>query len=689
MDTSGSQQSAQCPVCLRGFLIPAGGTATLLQNLHLGFEVEVAGYVSKVTSSLGVSCNFCRNGCTDSAVAFCCSCRQFLCRGARDSHNRVPQLTHHCTIGLDIESASKLPTLMESTPPDCSQCNQANAVTCFYCQTCSLPICPLCTIAYHKEHSITGLSAVAEAHRGEMKKALQHAQEFAPTLAKAIDSNCTMMLQVENSKHDTELAIEKVFKELSEIMEERKKVLLLELETISLPLTTSLTAQKEQLKKIEEDIGCYIAATSHVLQTHADHEVVALGHLLPTELESILKIADSIPLSPSQRCYLAASTQMDSLVNEVQKLGKIVNLCPAPHESTYVLPSIARVNVKFCVKVETKTQLGEKYPRGGLQVDAELLSQDGPVVVGQVEDHGDGTYTVTLTPHTAGLHQLCITMDGQHIRKSPCDLVVRCAYTTLFSAQQVINVDAKPLCVAIHQGGDIYVGSLDDRIYVFDQSGSLKNTIGGSGKGSGQFKCPSSISIAGDVMHVADFSNHRVQTLTTRGDFLHAFGEKGSGPGQFSGPRNVIIDSEGRLIVLDKGNNRVQIFKQSGDWILTVDGNDSGNVVFRDPWGLALDSQGHIHVTAWNSNTIKVFTLEGKHVRSYGTVEGPRGVVVDDDGYSFVSEFNESCLTVFDPQGNRIHMVRNLNKPYGAVIHNSGTLYVPNFGGSSVMKYSM
>ena len=45
-------------------------------------------------------------------------------------------------------------------------------------------------------------------------------------------------------------------------------------------------------------------------------------------------------------------------------------------------------------------------------------SHDGTVVPGEVEDHEDGTYTITLTPQTAGPHQLLITMGGEHVENS-------------------------------------------------------------------------------------------------------------------------------------------------------------------------------------------------------------------------------------------------------------------------------
>ena len=87
------------------------------------------------------------------------------------------------------------------------------------------------------------------------------------------------------------------------------------------------------------------------------------------------------------------------------------------------------------------TSKGERYPYGGLQVKAELRSKshDGAVVSGEVKDHGDGSYTITLTTQAAGPHQLPITMDGQRAQNSPCDLhVIRHRqYNTLCDPEQL------------------------------------------------------------------------------------------------------------------------------------------------------------------------------------------------------------------------------------------------------------
>ena len=424
-----------------------------------------------------------------------------------------------------------------------------------------------------------------------------------------------MIEQVVVSKRNASLAINKAFELLQQTLEERKKTLLSELAAISLSKTTALTLQKEQFEKTVRDIYYYTNMASQILQTHTDHEIVALGGLIPTELQATLKSVQTISLSPIQHSNIAVSVQTDDLIQKLSKFGNVFEFYPSPSSSTWTSTSVAKVGTNNHVKVQSKTSQGEEYPHGGVEVKGEMRSKthNGAVVYGEVEDHRDGTYTITLTPQTTGPHQLLITMDGQHVQNSPNDLDVRPKhdYHTLCNAQQVIQCN-RPRCVAIHENGDIYVGSVDGCIYVFDQTGLLKKTIGRSRSGDGQFMFPEGISIKGDVLYnVADGGNHRVQKLTSSGRFLHKFGKEGSGQGQFNWPMAVIIDSNNKLVVSDWGNHRIQMFNENSGWLLTIDGKGLGNHSFESPQGLALDPHGNIHVAAHGSNTIKVFTKEG------------------------------------------------------------------------------
>ena len=335
----------------------------------------------------------------------------------------------------------------------CSQPNHEDNKLNFYCETCNLLVCRDCTTVAHKDHGVSEVSTVAEAHRGDMKETLQHVQD---TLAGAFDANEKTMKQLDASKQEAEQAINPAFEQLHEIFVERKKALLSELESIALTQRTSLTLQKEQLKKIQQNINHYSEVTSHILHTHSDHEVVAMGGLIPTELKATNKDVKKITLSTGLYGPVAAVVKMDTLMKELSVLGCVFDQSLVPYKSEFTI-QLVRLNTQCVIKLEAKMMNGGRYPHGGVQVEAEMRSKDhnGVVVYGEVEDHRDGTYTITLTPQTAGPHQLVITMDGQHVQNSPHDLDVRPhEYLTLCTAKQMINC-ALPECVAIHDNGDI------------------------------------------------------------------------------------------------------------------------------------------------------------------------------------------------------------------------------------------
>ena len=553
IEKSGSKQAFKCPTCDKSTAIPVGG-AVLPQNLHLGFEVEVAGYVSKIVSNSEVCCDQCINESSGPAVVFCCTCRQFLCQLSYDHHKCHRELCKHTIVGLDLEGAKQLQTILKPRDHYRTWVNHEDNKLNLYCETCNCIIHTSrdCIHVGHKDHTITELSAVAKVHRSAIEEVLTHARGTVRKLIGAINGNDKMIEQVEISKRNALLAINQAFELLQQTLEERKKTLLTEVEAISLSKTTALTSQKEQFEKMVENIGHYTEVASHILQTHTDHEMVAMGGLVPTELKATLKQVEAISLTPNKHSniHVSVAAQTDGLVRGLSKFGLVSELSPASSTWTWTSTSVPRAETKYCVKVESKISKGEGYPQGGAQVHGEIrsMAHNGAVVYGEAEDHRDGTYAITLTPQTAGPHQLVITMDGQHIQNSPHDLDVKSKrdYLTLRDAQQVIKFSSYPYCVAIHDSGDIYVGSSNCCIYIFDQRGQLKNTIGSGGSGDGQFSCLYGIFIKDDVLYVADYSNNRVQRLTLGGKFLNKFGS--------NSPTAVIVDVYNRIIVSDSSN---------------------------------------------------------------------------------------------------------------------------------------
>ena len=177
IEKSGSQQMFQCPICEQNTNIPVGGASVLPQKLHLGFEVEVAGYMSKMTSNSDVACDQCAEGSSDLAVVFCCACHHFLCAFCLEHHKRNRIWSKHKIVGLDQEGARQLHTTMKPGDHYCSQPNHEDNKLNFYCETCSLLVCLHCTTVTHKGHSVKEISTVAKTHQIEISGALENAKK--------------------------------------------------------------------------------------------------------------------------------------------------------------------------------------------------------------------------------------------------------------------------------------------------------------------------------------------------------------------------------------------------------------------------------------------------------------------------------------------------------------------------------
>ena len=116
------------------------------------------------------------------------------------------------------------------------------------------------------------------------------------------------------------------------------------MEAISLSKTTALALQKEQLMKMQDEMDRYTEMTSLILQTHTDHEMVALGDSLPTEQKATLKKIQNVSLTPNQSSDIHVTLHTDTLIKELSIFGDVMDSSPSPSQSTWSSKLVAKVN---------------------------------------------------------------------------------------------------------------------------------------------------------------------------------------------------------------------------------------------------------------------------------------------------------------------------------------------------------
>ena len=179
--------------------------------------------------------------------------------------------------------------------------------------------------------------------------------------------------------------------------------------------------------------------------------------------------------------------------------------------------------------------------------------------------------------------------------------------------------------------GQVYIANEGNgRVEVFKEDGSFVRQIG-----VGQLKGPYNVTIYGDRLFIPDFTNHRVFTFNTSGELTQTIGGWGGGPGQFRGPTAVAVYNN-ELIITDYFNNRVQVLSVNGQYNREL---LRGQV--RGPMDILITPDGEVLIADWNG--VAIFNTSGDLLHRLD-VPGPTGLAINTNSELLVTGVDRVCV---------------------------------------------
>ncbi len=178
------------------------------------------------------------------------------------------------------------------------------------------------------------------------------------------------------------------------------------------------------------------------------------------------------------------------------------------------------------------------------------------------------------------------------------------------------GVFSEPHAIWVDTAGRVYCTDRQDHtVRCFSAAGELLRTIGTPhlvGAPGTPFNGPAKAITSSDgSIWVADgYGQARIHHFAPGGRLLYSWGQPGHQAGQLNLPHSLVVDSQDRLIVVDRENHRLQLFDQQGSLLEVWPG-------FHQPMDICLDSRGIIYV-AEVAQHISILSMNGAILARWG-----------------------------------------------------------------------
>ena len=658
-ETSGGGNAVKCPKCQTLCRVPASGDLKdLPTSFYLNGMIDVLAI--KECNNTQVTCGNCDK--KSSEASYCFQCCTFYCEQCLIGHNMMRPNKDHRVLAVkefqdkDYEDVLKRPAF-------CSEPRHEKEEVRFFCKNCKLAVCQACINLKHSGHALEHIEDEAERRKTEMKNIVETQRQnllAKRNTVKQLDEDYAKLIQ---QGEDLKRNVQEFADDLFAIIEARKQNIFAALESQTKKLFESLTTQKNKIENEIKLIESSLEKADKLLMRGNNIEVVGLNTSPETIFEGIHVQGEPVVHDPgSLPVFVFVQNQklLDTVNSEEIGILEILQQTKASQsiaEGKGLNETFAGRETEFTLT--TKTAEGRQFYNKGDRVTVEIRDERGREcgTEVQINDNKNGQYNISYSPKEQGRYSIIIKVNGEHVRGSPYDLLVKAREQAVssgnLSARGKNSVGQSPSPSASRYFSPEQ-GACSQAMLVKPLQFKPFLSFGKEGSSVGMFKRPWGVTVSDtDEIAVTDFRNHRVQIFDSGGNYLRSFGCRGTNQGEFIRPIGICINNNGNIFVAEKDSHRIQMLSGEGRCIGMFGGKGSLDSQLSNPWGLSLDANGNIIVADSGNKLIKIFSTDGKFVRKIGGSDSFSFPVhcVQCDEYLIVSDRNEHCVKVFSTEG--------------------------------------
>ncbi len=196
-----------------------------------------------------------------------------------------------------------------------------------------------------------------------------------------------------------------------------------------------------------------------------------------------------------------------------------------------------------------------------------------------------------------------------------------------------------------------------------------------------------------------DFPDKVGKSVFQKAELLAAFGGRGASNGYFTDAVDLVVSSEGNILILDGANPSVHVYNPFGEFVASTGKKGAGKSCFSKPVAMAMDESGRLYVLDRTRKTVLVFkdlcfTYEFQ-VGGNGAGDpvdiafnaASNQVLVLDAGQKQVLSFSPDGKTPGPVFGKTGPEIERLKLPERLFADYNGNVYVVESYGTALLRY--